>query len=216
MFTNIYKKIITLALSLVIVGSSTLVPERAEAVEFERVAQNVLTSMAVCTLQSELGTMLNYILAPVESLTDVAKVPTSTAKSDTLSAAKASKECTLDYAANMLKQELLRGMITSTTQWVNGGFEGKPSFMTDPDQFLNDATDQYVANIIEDHEGTAVLCSNFRTSLKFAINLRFYGKSDQARIPTCTMSDIEQNIDNALGDLSNFYNQNGELNASGF
>jgi len=59
------------------------------------------------------------------------------------------------------------------------------------------------------------LCDGFKTPLKFAINLNFYKKNDDLNVPTCTMSDIEKNIDNALGDLKYFYT-GGSLDAGSY
>jgi hypothetical protein len=36
------------------------------------------------------------------------------------------------------------------------------------------------------------------------------------RVPTCTMEDIKGNIDNAFGDLRNFYNNNGSLDVNNY
>jgi hypothetical protein len=88
--------------------------------------------------------------------------------------------------------------------------------MSEPEQFLQDATDQFVANLIENNEATKFLCSSFRIPLKFAINLTFYGKSSQARVPTCTMDDIKGNIENAFDDLSNFYTDGGNFSVDSF
>jgi hypothetical protein len=99
---------------------------------------------------------------------------------------------------------------------VKGGFEGKPAFMESPTQFLENITDEYVGKIIEGSELTKPLCSNFKIPLKFAINLKFYGKGGsgsgsrtEPKIPTCTLSKALGNIENAFGDLENFYSNGG-------
>jgi len=207
---NLYKKIISIVLSFSILGMSFFVqPQKAEAgIDLGKIVSGVVVSYATCYALTWAASMIAVGI-------DILAVPTGSSGGKTISSTELVKDCGLDAAANQIKTQLISGILKSTTEWVKGGYEGKPAFITNPDQFLNEATDRWVAEVIENNEYTKVLCDGFKTPLKFAINLNFYKKNDDLNVPTCTMSDIEKNIDNALGDLKYFYT-GGSLDAGSY
>ncbi|EFK95322.1 hypothetical protein LDC_2670 [sediment metagenome] len=114
----IYKKIISIFLSISILGMSFFVPpQKTEAVSLGQVASGVGKAILACKLEAEMGSLLSIIFSNGKSITDsVTSVPVATDAANTISSSKGSKECTLDYAANAIKQELLLGIVKSTTE----------------------------------------------------------------------------------------------------
>ncbi len=181
-------------------------------IDWGSILKNATIGFAVCFAQGAIFS------GPAQAI-DIASVPVNNIGSKMVNGAGQAKECGLDYAANQLKNSLIHGILKSTTEWVKGGFEGKPTFISDPNQFLQDATDKFVGDIISHSESTKFLCSNFKIPLKFAINLKFYGKgsklkTEDVKAPECTLSSAEQNIKNALGDVKNFYTSDGKVDTN--
>ncbi len=107
--------------------------------------------------------------APSEAV-DMMSVPTNP-RGDKLinGGVNGAKACGLDLAANGLKKAILQGIVQSLTKWVKGGYKGMPSFLSDPQQFLNDASGGLLGNFTNG-DGGKLICSHFKVPLKFAIN----------------------------------------------
>lgn len=109
-------------------------------------------------------------------------------------------DCILQPLAQMMIVALIRNIGASTVKWVNTGFEGKPSFVTDFEGTLLDAADQAAGNFIESKTDLGFLCSPFAFQIRLALAMK-YSKPFNEQI-RCTLSDIEKNV-------SNFANNNG-------
>lgn len=119
-------------------------------------------------------------------------VPTDDKKSN-------QKERTLDSIWTLMAKTTIRGITTSTVNWINSGFQGGPAYVTDLGGFLLDIADATTADFIE---GTALeaLCSPWKINIKIALSLPGGRFVEDVR---CTLSDIVANMDDFInGDFS--------------
>lgn len=126
-------------------------------------------------------------------------VPVSDAVQQTTQAAELSKECVLDGLAVILRESLIRKITSSIVTWINSGFEGSPAFVTNIDDFLIDTADEAFGSYIYNNTNFAHLCSPFQFDIRFSLALSY--STDAAR-PTCTLSNIVDNVETAIDDLS--------------
>ena len=107
------------------------------------------------------------------------------------------KECILDITAKQIARSVLQSFTKSVVNWINSGFEGKPSFLTNPQGFLLDVADKEFGREIA--KIAPMLCSPFRLNLQFALGLQYSVSSrDEVR---CRLSDV---IANARGSYDSF------------
>lgn len=114
---------------------------------------------------------------------------------------------TLDLIAITLARAALEGILNSTIEWVNTGFEENPAFVTDPEQFFTDIADGIFGEFI-DGSDLGFLCSPFQAQVRLSL-LRNYNAgqgigSSENRFQ-CTLTDVVDNIDAFYGD----FNQGG-------
>lgn len=108
-------------------------------------------------------------------------------------------ECVLKPIAKVMIVTLIRNIGASVVTWVNSGFEGKPSFVTDFGGTLLDAADEVAGQLIEGTE-LGFLCNNFSFQIRIALALKYSQPfREKAR---CTLSEIGNNV-------SNFADNNG-------
>ena len=111
---------------------------------------------------------------------------------------------TLDLIAITLAKAALESILNSTIEWVNSGFEGNPSFVTDPEQFFTNIADGIAGEFIEGSD-LDFLCSPFQTQVRLSLQRSYtsgqrIGESDYQF--QCTLSDVVDNIDAFYNDFS--------------
>ncbi len=117
------------------------------------------------------------------------------------------KEFVGDHLANALAKAALRSITQSTVNWINNGFEGSPSFVTNPEGFLVDVADQAIGQAIE--FAAPLLCSPFRLDIRAALGLGYsFGSQHQIR---CRLTDV---IGNLQGSYDSFVG--GDFAAGGW
>lgn len=109
------------------------------------------------------------------------------------------KELVLDGIANYIAKAILRQLTTSVVNWINSGFEGNPSFVTDPAGFFVSIADQEIGKFIEGSADLNFLCSPFRIDVRVA--LAFQYSPFKKRI-TCTFSEALGNLGGAVDGAS--------------
>jgi hypothetical protein len=107
---------------------------------------------------------------------------------------------TADNVFFTIINQVIAQMTRSTVAWINNGFQGKPSFITDPASFFRNVGDQVAGAYITNLGLSGVLCSPFRP--KILLSLTQYA---QQGTPTysCTLSAVVKNFN---GFLTNFNN----------
>lgn len=103
------------------------------------------------------------------------------------------KECLLDRIAYTLVNTMIQNFTASTVDWINSGFEGSPSFVTDPEGFFGDVGDQVAGKWIQSLGPIGdVLCSPFDFQIRLSLSL---GRtSSYRRYVGCRLSDVQKNI----------------------
>ena len=76
---------------------------------------------------------------------------------------------------------------------INSGFEGSPSFVTDPQSFLLDVGDEVVGEFINEMTKFGWLCDPYKLNIKIALSL---GIGNFKRQRKCTLTGIIKNFDN--------------------
>lgn len=126
-------------------------------------------------------------------------VPVNSDAENAASFGELAKECVLDAIVTLLKETLIRKVTNSIVTWINSGFEGSPAFVTNIDQFLLDTADEAFGAYIYNNENFAFLCAPFQYDIRFAVALNY--STSQYR-PQCTLSQIVDNVETAIDDLS--------------
>ena len=107
----------------------------------------------------------------------------------------------LDCIWRTAGKAVVRVMTNSLVNWINSGFKGTPSFVTNPTQFFTNVADIAAGQFIKG-SGLAFLCSPFKLQVKIAIAYSYAHQGQE-----CTLTGI-------LGNINNFIN--GSFNAGGW
>ncbi len=105
----------------------------------------------------------------------------------------------LGCVARAIARAALQQMAVSTINWINGGFNGSPSFVTNYHQFFRSVGDQAAGDIITNGTGLAFLCSPFQLQVRIAIAQTY---ADDYGPQTCWLSQITNNIQGFMNDFS--------------
>ncbi len=104
------------------------------------------------------------------------------------------KEFTLDGIAWSLAKKVLGQTVASVVDWVNSGFNGKPAFITDYDQYYLDAQDR-AANDFIDQSNFTQLCQPLQTPVRFIVDRVYREARDYRERSQCTFSDSNGSLD---------------------
>ena len=113
------------------------------------------------------------------------------------------KEFALDTIAYILGDIALEVITQDIVAWINSGFQGSPAFVQDPGQFFRNVGD-YAAGAVFQELGAGFLCSPFSLDLRYVIELGYYQTSPGSSLEdkyTCTLGDIEDNVDDFFDDF---------------
>jgi hypothetical protein len=139
---------------------------------------------------------------------------TLTAASTGLTAANTTgllvKENILDGIGWAIAKQMVSSMTRSLINWINSGFEGSPSFVTDLNAFLLDALDTAAGEYIRSLGGIGeFICSPFRLDIQAALSVSYAqarsGLPSGPTAPACRLTDIANNIEGFFAGMS----QNG-------
>ena len=107
----------------------------------------------------------------------------------------------IDGASMVLAQKMVDNIVASSVKWAQTGFEGGPSYVTDPQQFFTSVADGAAGEFIRGDKDLGFLCSPFQANIRLSLAQQYY----QPASFQCTLTDVVDNIDNFLGD----FNQGG-------
>ncbi len=111
------------------------------------------------------------------------------------------KDCVEHGIAMALGRLMLTEMTQSVVEWINGGFDGSPSFITDTKGFLFDMGDQIFSDAILGSD-LAFLCSPFKLNVQLALAINYSYRSEFGKKAQCTLSDIVDNVEDAYNDFT--------------
>lgn len=122
-------------------------------------------------------------------------VPVSDATVRSNTTAQKNVQCTWNGIAWQMAHVVLHSLTTSVVNWINSGFNGSPSFLSNPDQFFLNTADQLTGAFISDSGPLAQsLCSPFSLDLRLSLAL---GVTQPNQVYTCTLSKVIQAQQNA-------------------
>jgi len=101
--------------------------------------------------------------------------------------------CFMKSMTKIIAKTLLHTFTQSIVNWINTGFEGSPSFITNPEGFLSDVADQTIGKVIQDI--SPLLCAPFKLNIKFALGLNIGLRTKET--VTCRLSDVIENVQGA-------------------
>lgn len=108
-------------------------------------------------------------------------------------------DCILKPLAIKMARIMVRNISNSIVNWINGGFQGKPGFVTDFKGLVSQTADQAIGDYIY---GTDLkfLCQPFSVKIRLTLATKYQRKfQEEIR---CTLSSI-------TGNVNNFVNNNG-------
>jgi hypothetical protein len=136
-----------------------------------------------------LSTVAVTVNAPVQNLKDADSV----------------QQRFLDCITRSVGRAVVNQITSSVVNWINGGFNGSPSFVQNYQQFFANVADLAAGEYIK---GSALsfLCSPFQLQIKIAI-AQSYANRNNGRGASCTLSSATKNINNFI---------NGNFNSGGW
>jgi hypothetical protein len=128
---------------------------------------------------------------PVRDASNLVK-NTATAKS---TGALENKYCVLEGLAVQIREALVTSITQSIIQWINNGFEGGPSFVTNLKGFLGGVADQVSLDFIKGTD-LGFLCSPFQLQVRLSLAVAQQPFSQSVQ---CSLGDVTKNIQGFLG-----------------
>ncbi|MES2087922.1 MAG: hypothetical protein V4467_02925 [Patescibacteria group bacterium] len=108
------------------------------------------------------------------------------------------KRCIIEPIVTIMARTLLTKFTAQTVNWINGGFQGSPQYVTNIQGFMSDVADQAIGSYIRGLGPIgAILCGPFDLQVRLSLNLQ-YSKGPNLREIGCRLSDIQKNVQNAF------------------
>lgn len=141
---------------------------------------------ALCTAGFSTGALAGGALGIANSVTavPVADKVTNAGVTDT-----AIRENFLNCLTRTIARIALQQITASVVNWINSGFNGQPSFVTNYRQFFTNVADQAAGEFIRG-AGLSFLCSPFQNQIRIAIAQSYARRNAQS----CTISGVIRNL----------------------
>lgn len=99
-----------------------------------------------------------------------------------------------DCLTRTIGKAIVQQITNSIVNWINSGFNGKPSFVTNFQQFFSNVGDQAAGEFIRG-TGLSFLCSPFQNQIRIAVAQSYARRNAQS----CSLSGIVKNINSFMG-----------------
>lgn len=103
------------------------------------------------------------------------------------------KEFALDDIAFKLAKKVLADSTASLVDWINSGFEGKPAFITNLNDYLLNAGDEVMGDFLA-NSNMAFLCEPLRISVQLIVEQNYIRSRNWEDRSQCTLSGAVGNI----------------------
>ncbi|HUD02863.1 MAG TPA: hypothetical protein VMR46_02475 [Candidatus Paceibacterota bacterium] len=163
-----------------------------------------LIGVGSCALQASGQTIGSLIgggtaaLAPSVAGTALA-VPTDDIETHTLQGAQLANTAGHNVVTfqgcltNVLAKIALQQITASVVNWINSGFKGQPSFVTNYQQFFDNVANLAAGQFIQG-AGLSFLCSPFKAQIKIAVAQSYANRGAQS----CTLTSVINNINSFM------------------
>ena len=107
-----------------------------------------------------------------------------------------------DYLIPNVVREIMRQFTLSIVNWIDTGFQGNPSFITDTGKFLEDTADITIGDFLLDatSSGLNFLCDPFKLQVQIALNMQYRPFAQRIK---CSLSGALANVDGAMNGFLN-------------
>ena len=120
------------------------------------------------------------------------------------------KDNGLDGVAWALAKSIMSRMTTSVVNWINSGFQGSPSFISDFEGFLRDAADSVAGEFIASlDDNLSFLCSPFKLDVRVALSISYNQARGGQPAPSCSLSSMINNVTNFVNQSAQFVQPGG-------
>ncbi len=174
-----------------------LVPQKTEAAA--GILQCIGAIASFIGIGNLIGTAVSVLSVPIANL----PIQGNTAVTSTATSGTTIKECVLDALVIIIKEALIAELTESIINWINSGFEGGPSFITNPEDFFTDVADKSAGAFIQEL-GLGLLCEPFRIDIQIALTLKYFQNRRQEF--ECTLTDVMANIQDFQDGLAGMQN----------
>ncbi|MES3005032.1 MAG: hypothetical protein V4690_02890 [Patescibacteria group bacterium] len=113
---------------------------------------------------------------------------------------QAPKEGFGDFLAYTAAQIVLKMITAKTVNWINSGFQGNPSYVTDPKQFFLDVGDETASSFLS-NTNLNRLCAPFKAEVRLAL-VKNYLSETSGENYSCSLSKIKANYEEFMNDFS--------------
>jgi hypothetical protein len=110
------------------------------------------------------------------------------------------KDFGLDAIAWQLANMVIERMSAATVNWINGGFNGSPAFVTDPESYFKDMGDQIAGQYIFSNPNLNFLCGPISAKIRIALTNNYLQDKNRWQ---CTLTQVGKNMDNFMGNFQN-------------
>jgi hypothetical protein len=141
---------------------------------------------ALCTAGFTPGVLSGAGFSAVNRVT---AVPVSNIALETGAVDTAVRENFLNCIARTIARAAIQQITASVVNWINSGFNGKPSFVTNYKQFFTNVADQAAGEFIRG-SGLSFLCSPFQAQIRIAVAQSYARRNAQS----CTLSSVVRNL----------------------
>lgn len=93
----------------------------------------------------------------------------------------------MDCLARTIARAAVQQITASIVNWINSGFNGSPSFITNYQQFFNNVADSAAGSFIQNLGNFAPYCTPFRTQIQIAL-ANSYARRNTAQ--SCTLTQL--------------------------
>lgn len=144
--------------------------------------------LGVCTA----GLLTGATAGALSSIPLAALFVTVNAPAQNITDADSIQQRFLDCITRGIARVALEQITSSIVNWINSGFEGEPSFVTNYEQFFTNVADRAAGEFIR---GSALsfLCSPFQPQVRIAIAQSYARRGASA--PSCSLSQVTNNIE---------------------
>ncbi|MEQ1500186.1 MAG: hypothetical protein ABL917_02315 [Parcubacteria group bacterium] len=111
------------------------------------------------------------------------------------------KEFGLDAIAFQAANMIIKKITAQTVNWINSGFQGNPTFVTDPEQFFLDVADTQAAKFLSSNSKLNQLCTPFRANVRLNL-VRKHLYDTNSNNYSCNLSRVLNNYEQFTQDFS--------------
>ncbi|MFH0804538.1 MAG: hypothetical protein V1896_02970 [Candidatus Zambryskibacteria bacterium] len=108
------------------------------------------------------------------------------------------KDFGLDALAWMIVNMIIERMSAATVNWINSGFKGQPAYLTDPEAYFLNMSDQIAGRYIFSNPKLSSLCGPLQAKVKLALTRSYLNEQQWS----CTPSLIGSRFTDFMGDFS--------------